>query len=175
MAYHFLMADSGFAGLFTALGLNRQAFLLNTAAFLVTAYIVGRFVFPPLTRALDAKKDELEATARHEQDAQAALEKAEKKAADLIAAARVSADEIIATAHADAAEQLDEARAKAAAQTERIVAESREQLDRDVQAARRELKADAAKLVASAAGTLIGEKLDDKRDAAIIGRSLEAK
>jgi F-type H+-transporting ATPase subunit b len=175
MAYHFLIANSGFAGLFTALGLNWQAFLLNTAAFLVTVYIVGRWVFPPLTRALDAKKEELEATARHEHDAQSALQKAQMSAADVIAKARVAADEIIATAHTDAAEQLDAARAKATAQTERVIAEGREQLARDVLAARKELKADTAKLVASAAGTLINEKLDEKRDAGIIGRSLEAK
>ena len=62
-------SSAGFGGLFTALGLNTQAFLLNTVAFLVTAFIVGKWIFPPLTRALDAKKDELKAATRLEQEA----------------------------------------------------------------------------------------------------------
>jgi F-type H+-transporting ATPase subunit b len=175
MTPHLLIASSGFAGLFQALGLNWQAFLLNTAAFLVTAFIVGKYVFPPLTKALDAKKDELEAALRHEKDAQLVLEKAEHGAADILAQARVSADEIVATAHAEASEQIETARSKAASQTERIVTEARQQLARDVLAARRALKTDTAKLVASATETVLNEKLDEERDAAIIGRSLEAK
>jgi F-type H+-transporting ATPase subunit b len=175
MPPHLLIASSGLAGLFSALGLNLQSLVLYSIAFLVTAWVVGKYVFPPLTKALDAKKDELEAALRHEKDAQAALDKAQHGAADILAQARVSADEIVATAHAEASEQIETARSKATAQTERIVIEAREQLAREVQAARRALKTDTAKLVAAAAETVLNEKLDSDRDAAVIGRSLEAK
>jgi F-type H+-transporting ATPase subunit b len=171
-----LFAESGGIGsLFTALGLNVQALVLNTLAFLVIVAILGKYVYPHLIRALDAKKDELEAAARLEKQAQASLEKAESKATDVISAARVSADEIVATAQVDAAEQLERARAKAEAQTDRIIGEAREQLERDMTTARRELKAETARLVATATEALLGEKLDDNRDNAIIGRSLGAK
>jgi F-type H+-transporting ATPase subunit b len=159
----------------TALGLNLQTFTLDLIAFLVTAGVVGKWVFPPLTRALDAKKDELEATAKHELDAKKALEQAEKSAAQTLVKARESADEIIAGAHADAAAQIEAARVKAEAQTERMISEAREQLARDVQQARGELKSETAKLVAGAAENLLGEKLDPQHDAALIGRSLEAE
>jgi len=176
MDFHFVLAEtSGTGGLLTALGLNLQTFVLDMIAFLVTAWVVGKWVFPPLTRALDAKKDELEATAKHEQAAKLALEEAEKSAARTLTKARESADEIIAGAHADAAAQIEAARKKAEAQTERMVREAREQLARDVQQARSELKTETAKLVAGATENLLGEKLDPKHDAALIGRSLEVK
>jgi F-type H+-transporting ATPase subunit b len=169
-------ADSGGIGsLFVALGINWRGLILNAVAFLIIVWLLGKFVYPHLIKALDNKQGEMEAAVRMEHEARLSLEKAEKSADAVLSKARASADEIIATAHADAAAQLDEARTKAAAQAERIVTEAREQLGRDVQAARRELKAETAKLVASAAGAVLDEKLDGGKDAALINRSLEAK
>ena len=168
-------SGGGIGSLFTALGLNVQSLALNTLAFLVIAAILGRYVYPSLIKALDAKKDELEAATRMEQDAKQALDKAESQAGDVVSEARKAADEILASAKADATAQIEAARTKAAEQGERLVNEAREQLSRDVLAARRELKTETAKLVASAAGAVLNEKLDDTRDSALIGRSLEGK
>jgi F-type H+-transporting ATPase subunit b len=165
----------GIGDLFTALGLNFQALIGNTLAFLVIAWLLGKYVFPHLIKALDAKKDELEAATRLEREAKAALDNAEAKAGDVIAEARKSADEILAAAKADAVAQMEASQAKASAQADRTVAEAREQLARDVTAARQTLKADTAKLVAAATETVLGEKLDAGRDAALIERSLETK
>ncbi len=173
MSPHFYMADSGLGGLFSALGLNWPAFLLNLAAFLVTAWVVGRYVFPPLTKALDAKREELEAAARLESDANKQLEAARGEAAGFIKQARVEADAIIETAKADATGVVETARKRATEQGERLVAEAREQLARDVLAARRELKAETARLVADATAVVLDEKLDPEHDAKLVARSLE--
>ncbi len=173
---HIIFADSsGFGGLFTALGLNWQTFLLDTAAFLVTAYVVGKYVFPPLTRALDAKREELEAAVHLEQEANTKLTEASNQAAKVVSEARQAADEVMATAKADAAAQIEAARTKAHEQGERLVAEAREQLARDVLAARRELKGETARMVAQATEAVLGEKLDHQSDNALISRSLGVK
>ena len=169
----FLADSGGIGGLFTALGLNVQSLVLNTLAFLVIVAVLGKYVYPSLIKALDAKKDELEAAVRMERDAKAALDKAEAKAGDVISEARSSAEEIISAAKADASAQIEAARVKAAAQAERQLVESREELARDVNAARQTLKADTAKLVASATETILGEKLNTESDRALIGRSLD--
>lgn len=165
----------GFAGLATALGLNLQALILNTLAFFVIVFILGKYVFPSLIKALDAKKDELEAATRLEREAKESLDKAEAKADEVVQAARASAEEILSAAKADATAQIEDARVKAAAQAERSVAEAREQLARDVTAARRELKTETARLVAEATGAVLNEKLDSEHDRALISRSLETK
>jgi F-type H+-transporting ATPase subunit b len=175
---NFLLAEesgSGIGALFTALGLNVPALLFNTAAFLLVVAVLGKYVYPQLIKALDAKKEELEATARMEQEAKKALDHAEAQAGNVVAEARSAADEILASAKADAAEQIETARTKAAEQAERLVAEAREQLSRDVLSARKELKTETAKLVAAATGAVLKEKLDSNRDAELINRSLEAK
>jgi F-type H+-transporting ATPase subunit b len=174
MMIHLMMADSGgLGGLFTALGLNWQAFFLDMAAFLVTAYVVGRWVFPPLSKALEAKKEELEAATRLEGEAAQKLDEAKTQAGSVVGEARRAADEVLATAKTDAAEQLEAARKKATEQGDRLVAEAREQLSRDVLAARKELKGETAKLVASATEAVLGEKLDGGSDGKLIERSLE--
>lgn len=175
MMQNFKIASGGFGGLATALGLNLQALILNTLAFFVVVWIMGKFVFPYLIKALDAKRDELESATRLEREAKASLEQAEAKAGDVVAAARATAEAILSAARADATAQLETARAKAVAQTERSVSEAREQLARDVTAARRDLRAETARLVAAAAGAVLGEKLDSEHDRALIGRSLEQK
>ena len=170
------VADSGgIGGLFTALGLNVQSLVLNTLAFLVIVWVLGKFVYPSLIKALDAKQGELEAAARFEREAKVALEKAESKADGVISEARSAADEILAAAKAEAQSQIDAAQAKAQAQAERTVAEAREQLARDVNTARRDLRSETARLVAEATEAVLGEKLDSDRDRSLISRSLEGK
>ncbi len=166
-------SGGGIGALFTALGLNVQALVLNTLAFLVIVWALGKWVYPHLVKALDAKRDELEAAGRMEQDAKTALDAAEARAGQVVAEARKAADEILSSAKADATGQIEAARAKASEQAERLVAEAREQLSRDVLAARKELKTETAKLVAEATSAVLGEKLDEGRDGDLVKRSLE--
>lgn len=168
-----MAAESGGIGdLFVALGLDLRSLLLNAAAFLVIVWLLGKYVYPVLVKALDAKRGELEAAARSQQDASAALAKAEQSAAKIMAEARESARELAGTAKQEAADMVKAAEARAAAQAERITTEAREQLARDVEAARRELKTETARLVVAATERVVGEKLDSERDAALIQRSL---
>src|SRR5580693_8307478 len=128
---HIIMADSGgIGGLFSALGLNWESFLLNMAAFLVTAYVVGKYVYPPLSKALDAKKDELEAAVRLEKEATGKLDEAKLEAAQIVRRARGEADDILAMTRDQANTQLDEAKTKAQAAADRTIADARDQLAR---------------------------------------------
>ncbi len=164
---------SGMGALFEALGLNVQSLVVNSVAFLIVVWVLSQWVFPPLTKALDAKRDELDAALRLEREASRQLEGAKNEAAQLLAEARKEANEVLAAAKADAAAQLEATRIKAAEQAERTVAEAREQLTRDVLAARQELKAETAQLVARATEAVLTEKLDQHRDGELIARSLE--
>jgi F-type H+-transporting ATPase subunit b len=175
MNMHFLLADSGIGGLFTALGVDLKTLLLNAAAFLVVVWIMGRFVYPHLIKALDNKKAELEAATREQKAAAAALEKANQEAAEILAQARAAADEVVVLARDEAATLAKSTEDKAAAQAERIVTEAREQLAKDVAAARKSLKAETAKLVVQATEAVLAEKLDDKRDAELVTRALEGR
>ena len=172
MGMQFLFADSGIGGLLTALGIDGRVLLLNGLAFLVVVWVMAKYVFPPLTKALDAKLAELETTAKAREEAEAHLKQADEQASRMIAEARAAADEVVANAREEAGQQLKASSEKAEAQAKRIVAEAREQLDRDVDAARRDLRAETAKLVIQATETILEEKLDNQKDAGLIKRAL---
>lgn len=166
------VSGGGIGGLFVALGLDWRSLLLNAVAFLLVVWILGKFVYPILVKALDAKREELQAASKSQEAAQAALTKAEESAAEIVKEARSSAREITTTAKQQATELMKSVEEKAATQADRITTEAREQLARDVEAARRDLKAETARLVVSATERVLEEKLDGNRDAALVEKKL---
>lgn len=172
---HLLLADSGLSGLTSALGINWQVLLLNAAAFLVVVWILGKWVYPPLIKALDAKMAELETTTKARQEAEAHLKHADADAAKIVADARAAADELVANAREESSELVKTTIAKAQTQAQVILDEARAQLDRDIEEARRQLKTETAKLVAEATETILNEKLDQKKDQALVSQALEGR
>lgn len=166
-------AEPASGGLVGALGLDLRSLILNSLAFFVILAILARYVYPVLLKALDAKRDQLLAAAKADADAKDALAQAESKARTLLHEARRSADEVLGNAKSESDELLAQARSKADEQAGRITREAREQLGIDVEAARRALKVETARLVAQATATILDEKLDDKRDSDLVGRSLK--
>lgn len=163
------------SGLFGALGIDWRTLLLNGVAFLIIVWVLSKFVYPILVKALDAKQSELEAAARGQREAEERLHAAEQSAAKIVGEARSSAREIVTSAKHEAQEMVKATEDKAKAQSERIAAEAREQIARDVEAARRELRSETAKLVVNATERVLGEKLDAGADARLVARSLGEK
>jgi F-type H+-transporting ATPase subunit b len=159
-------------GLFEALGLDAKLLVEQTIAFLILVAILAKFVYPALIKAIDSRRDQIEAGMKEAKQAEEALATAEEKVADLLAVARKEADEIIARSHTEATTMVSEAEDRAKARAEQIVADARTQLDNDVRKAREALKSETIKLVALATEKVINEKLDDKKDATLIQGAL---
>lgn len=161
------------SGLLQALGIDWKLLVEQALAFLILVLVLGKFVYPTLMKAVDNRRDEIEAGLQEAKESREALVQAEAKVDDVLAAARKDADAIIARAHTEAGTMVADAEAKAQARAEQIVTDARAQLDSDVRKAREALKADTIKLVAAATEQIIHEKLDDKKDASLIKKALE--
>jgi F-type H+-transporting ATPase subunit b len=176
--YHFVIAAATTekaehsAGLFQALGVNVTLLVENAIAFLILLALLGKFVYPALMRAVDARREAIEAGLKEAKESQEAAEKAQVKVTETLEAARKDADEIVARSHQEASLLVAEAEEKAKTRAEQIVADARQQLDNDVRKARETLKRDTVELVAIATERVIGEKLDDKKDAALVKKAL---
>ncbi|MEK7854844.1 MAG: hypothetical protein AAB288_02055, partial [Acidobacteriota bacterium] len=119
-----------------------------------------------------ARRDSIEAGMKEAKQAEEALVSAEAKVAGLLADARKEADEIISRSHTETTAMIAEAEDKAKARAEQIVADARNQLDTDVRKARETLKSETIMLVAAATERIVGEKLDEKKDAGLIKSAL---
>jgi F-type H+-transporting ATPase subunit b len=159
-------------GLLQALGIDGKLLIEQAIAFLILVFILGKFVYPALVKAIDARRDQIEAGMKEAKEAQEALEKAEVKVSDLLVEARREADEIIARSHQEATAMVADAEEKAKNRAEQIVADARTQLDAEVRKAREALKSETIKLVALATEHVINEKLDEKKDANLIKGAL---
>lgn len=173
MLHTFIIASTNQPNLFEALGINWKLLVEQTIAFLILVFILGKFVYPALIKAIDARRDQIEAGLKEAKQSQEALEQAEAKVADIIEQARKEADDIIARSHQESVAMVTEAEDKAKQRSDQIVKDARAQLDIDVTRAREALKQDTIKLVAAATERVIGEKLDDRKDNGLITKALE--
>jgi len=159
-------------GLLQALGIDGKLLVEQAIAFLILVAILGKFVYPALVKAIDARREQIEAGMKEAKQAEEALVQAEAKVAELIADARKEADEVIARSQQEATAMVADAEEKAKARSEQIVADARTQLEVDIRKAREALKTDTIELVALATERIVGEKLDAKKDANLIKEAL---
>jgi len=170
--HHLLAATSSSPGLFQALGINWQLFVEQGIGFLILVFVLGKFVYPTLVKAIEDRRTAIEAGLQEAKESQEALEKAEAKVADMIEQARHDADDLLARSHQEAATMVADAEGKAKQRAEQIVKDARAQLDTDVVKARQMLKQETVKLVATATEQIIGEKLDERKDDQLVKKAL---
>jgi len=156
-----------------ALGLNVQSFLFQLITFVLVLLLLRKFVYGRLVDTLEARRQAVETSLDQAKQTALELETARHKVHDLIKEARVEADDIVATSHKEAAAVIDAAHEKAAKQTAALIADAHTQLQGEVQKARTALKRDTVELVALATERIVGEKVDARKDAALIERALE--
>lgn len=166
-------AESENSGLLGALGIDWKMLVLQGIGFLVLVWLLGKFVYPTLIRAIDERQAAIERSAEAAKSAQLAAEKAEETTRAELAKAKAAAGDIIATAHKEASAIVEEAEAKAVRRADHIIAQAEARLQTDVAEARASLRKEMTTLVAEAAGVIVGEKIDARKDAALIERALK--
>lgn len=167
--------EAGSGNLLQALGIDGKLFVTQGLAFLILVFLLGKFVYPVLVKAIEDRRTAIEASAEEAKQSHAALENAEAKVAGMLADARKEADEIIARSHQEATNMVTDAETKAKTRADQIVENARAQLEADVVKARAALKKDTVELVALATEKVVKEKLDAHRDTALIKDALGEK
>ncbi len=161
------------SGLFTALGIDIKLLVLQGLAFLILVLLLGKFVYPHLIKAIDNRRETIEAGLRDAKKAETELARVEQKVSEIIRTARLEANDIVAHSRKEAAALVEAAEQKAGKRAERIVAEARVQMDHELAAARAALKKDTVELVARATEQIIKEKIDTKKDAGLLAAALK--
>jgi F-type H+-transporting ATPase subunit b len=165
-------AAAGEAGLFQALGLDIKQLIINAIAFLILLAILAKYVYPPLIKSIDSRRETIEASLAEAKKSQEASEDAEKRVEALLLEARKDADEILARSHNEAQAMIADAEGKAKTRADKIVADARVQLEAEVTKARAGLKKEMLTLVAVATEKVISQKVDTKTDAQLIENAI---
>ncbi|MEJ1958646.1 MAG: F0F1 ATP synthase subunit B [Nitrosomonadales bacterium] len=143
--------------------MNINATLLGqTIMFALFVWFCMKFVWPPITAALDARKkqiaDGLAAAERGKHD----LDLAAKHSAELLREAKEKAADIIALGDKRASEIVEEAKAKAEVEADNIRTRANSEIEQEVFRAKEQLRTQVSDIALAGAGKILGREIDAK-------------
>jgi F-type H+-transporting ATPase subunit b len=139
--------------------LNATMFV-QSIVFLILAWVVAKFVWPPVMGALDARAKKIaEGLAAADQGKQA-MAAAEKRVQIELASARDEGAKRIADAEKRAQMVADEIKANAQAEADRIIAQARAEAEQQMSKAREELRAQVATLAVAGAEQILKREVN---------------
>lgn len=164
---------SGGDSIFTSLGIDGQMLLYQVVAFLILTFVLAKWVFPVLMKAVDDRQEAIEAGTKAAEAAEQKAAEATEELQKLMKEARAEAKEIVATAKDEANAMVADSEVKAKSRAEKIVKDAHEQLEKDVIAARKALFNDTIDLVATATEKVVGKAVSDGVDKKIINEAVK--
>lgn len=148
-------------------------FLVELLAFGIIVFLLGKYVIPPINRAMTARQEAIRKDFSDLEQAKQAANNAEAEFKAQIADARQEAARIREEAREQGATIIAEMRDQAQSEAARIVEHARAQIDADRKATLASLRAEVGSLATSLAERIVGESLeDDERSGRVVDRFL---
>jgi F-type H+-transporting ATPase subunit b len=142
--------------------------IVQIIVFLALWWFTARFVWPPITRALDERSQKIADGLAAADKAKADLRSAELRVEQELAQARVGAAEVKSAAEKQASQLVDRAREEAAA----IVAAARKAAEEEAhlaaQKAREQLRDQVAQLAVAGAERILRKEIDAARHSELL-------
>lgn len=169
----FAESSSGAGSLLTTLGIDWKILIFQILAFLVTLWLLGKFVYPVLMKSVDQRQEKIEASAKASEKAEKAAAETEDRVAKLMVQARKEADAIIETAKSESSSLIEKAETESRQRAEQITTEAQTEIKREVASAKKALREQTIDLVASATKKVIGKTVDVKLDNKLISETVK--
>ena len=151
------------------MNLNSTMFV-QSIVFLILAWVVAKFVWPPVVNALDARAKKIaEGLAAADQGKQA-MAAAEKRVQVELASARDEGAKRIADAEQRAQLVAEEIKANAQAEAARIVAQAKAEAEQQVTKAREELRGQVATLAVKGAEQILKREINPQAHADLLAQ-----
>jgi F-type H+-transporting ATPase subunit b len=131
-------------------GVNWPGLVAQAVSFLIVALILRRFVYTPLMRILDERRQRIADSLTDAERVRAELAAAEAQRRDVLEAARAEADRIVGEARSAAATLAEREKQRAQASAEGIVSKAREEALQERERIRAELRRELGGLVLQA-------------------------
>lgn len=159
------------AGMF---GISWKLFFAQLFNFSIVLLILWKWVFTPVTRALQKRTQKIEDSLKTAESITKEKEKFEKWKAGEMGKARTEAADIVTQAKAEAEVVRIELLAKAKSEQAAIVTDGKEKLKQEQVLMIQEAKSHLAEIVIHAAEKILREKLNDKKDKALAEEAIKS-
>lgn len=158
-----------------ALGLNLTSFLIQLGTFIIAFLVLRKWAFAPILKVLKQRRDTIEQGVTLGEEMKKQQAELEQKVAQALREARAEGDKIIAEASERGRQSIADAEAKAKEKSESLIAAAEDRIDQNIKLARSQLEKELSGLVADATEAVVGEKVDLKKDAALIDKALKGQ
>jgi F-type H+-transporting ATPase subunit b len=148
-------------------------FFVELFAFALIVFILGKYVIPPINKAMTARQEAIRNEFAELDAAKAEAHSTEEAYKAQLADARHEAAKIREDAREQGAAIIAEMRAQAQAEAARIVEHAHAQIAAERQQAQASLRTEVGSLATDLAGRIVGESLsDDARQSRVVERFL---
>jgi F-type H+-transporting ATPase subunit b len=148
-------------------------FLVSVLAFVILVWIFGKYLIPPINKAMTARQEAIRKEFAELEEAQSDARQAEADYKEQLNNAKHEAARIREEAREQGAQIVQEARDKAQTEANRIIEHAHAQIEADRKAALASLRRDVGSLATTLAGRIVGESMDDdERQGRVVERFL---
>ena len=168
---HEAAASSGGIG---AIGIDVKALLFQLIKFAILFWVLKLVAYKPILGVLEARRKRIDESLQTAAAMERAEEALQHKQEELIAKARSEAETILASSRSEASEIVRKAEESARIKSEQLLSDARAKIIQDTETARKALKQEVKELVVLATAQIIEEKLDAKKDEALISKALKS-
>jgi F-type H+-transporting ATPase subunit b len=144
----------------------------TTVVFLLLLFLLGKFAWKPVLRAIEEREKNIESAIRNAEEAKASLENLKKEGEKILSEARNEREVILKEAKELKEKLISDAKKQAQSEAEKIIQHARQQIQSEKQAALVELKNQVAVLSVEIAEKILKTELADKEKQKIIIQNL---
>jgi F-type H+-transporting ATPase subunit b len=141
--------------------------------FLVLLWLLAKFAWRPLLRALDARQETIKKSLEDAQQARREMEALSKESDRILRAAHAEAESIVASSRAEAEKLREEIKQKSKTDSEAIVREARRQIETETGRALRQIRGEIADMSVTIASKLIQRNFSTEENGALIEETLK--
>jgi F-type H+-transporting ATPase subunit b len=145
-------------------------FILQMIVFLILVWFTMKFIWPPITTALDARAKKIADGLSAADKAKAELGLANRRVEEQLAAARDDAAKRLADAERLAHQMVEEAKARAAEEGNKIIAQAKAEAAQEAVKAREALRSQVAVLAVKGAEQILHREVNAGVHADLLGR-----
>ncbi len=170
MTYYIAAAAGGEEGI---LGLSAESFIIQLITFILVFALLKKFAFNRIVRMLDERHKTIDDGVRMGMRMEEAKVKLDEDVAKTLRKARTEADDIIAAAQKESREVVREAEKSGQRKADSMIADAEVRIEEDAKHARGKLEKELIGLVSEATETVVGEKVDARKDAELVKKAMK--
>lgn len=174
---HMLFAAEEAAGgsPLAALGVDLKSLIFQLITFLLVFLLLKRFAFKPITKMLKLRRQTIDDGVRMGLAMEKEKAKLDDEVAEVMRKARHEADQIIANAHKEGREVIRDAEKAAQHKANSMLTDVEARIAEESAQARKHLEKELLGLVSEATETIVGEKVDAKKDAELVAKAMKGQ